>query len=134
MLSTIITAEQLAAAWTQLWNGSFDIADQLCAKDFRVFFGNAIEADGHPGDAVHTPAEFADYLRKFHADRPGVRFEVAAPTTGTVEPDGTSRVSLVWHVTMPDGATLSGIDLLETIDTKVSRAWSVAGRRRLPTT
>ncbi|WP_369637957.1 hypothetical protein [Nocardia sp. JMUB6875] len=132
--STIITtADELADAWTRLWNGAFEIAEELIADDFRVIFGEATEANAHPADAVTTAGQFADYLRKFHAEYPDVRFEMGAPTTGSVTASGISRVGLVWHMWLPDGTARSGIDVLEAVDARIARVWSVTGRRRLPT-
>lgn len=132
-LSTeITTADRFAAAWTEMWNGSLDLAHELCAADFRIAFGARGDNGEHPGDALRGPADFIEFLRGYHALMPGVRFSIDGLAAGVFEPTGPARFACRWYADLPDGEVHSGIDLFETLDGKLTTVWSVTGQRRFP--
>ncbi|WP_225725595.1 MULTISPECIES: nuclear transport factor 2 family protein [unclassified Nocardia] len=129
-----VTADQLAAWWTDLWNGSFDLATRLCADDFRIFFAAAAPEDGpHRGDKVTGPAQFVEYLHEYHATKPGVRFVVDGPAAGALDETGAGSFAVRWYAELPDRRKLSGIDMFDVVDGKLTTVWSVTGQRLFPT-
>lgn len=130
--SEIITADQLATQWTALWNGSYELAETLCATDFRISFGATGEDGVHSGDAVRGPAQFVEFLRAFRDSLPGVWFGLDGGSAGTVDANGTGLFAARWYVNLPNGESHSGIDMLEAVDAKLTHVWSVTGERRFP--
>lgn len=130
---TDTTADLIAARWTDLWNGNFALARELCAPDFRIAFAGAGDADGtHRGDAVIGPDAFVAFLHEFHAARPGVRFGIEGSAVGANPAVGHGSSACRWYAQFPDGKTVSGIDMFDTADGALVQVWSVTGSRRFP--
>ncbi|MBL1078883.1 nuclear transport factor 2 family protein [Nocardia sp. 2] len=127
------TADQLAIRWTELWNGAYHLARELCTPDFRIrFAANGTAGDNtHPGDSLRGPAHFVDFLHDFHATHPGIRFALDGTAAGEVTPAGTGFFAARWYVDTPEGP--SGIDMFDIRDGKIAEVWSVTGTRRFPT-
>jgi hypothetical protein len=106
--------------WTALWNGGFDLADDLIAPDFRVHFAGANAAA--PGNAVRDPAAFVAFIKAHREATPNLTYRTDGPPI--VEGD---RTASTWSVRRPDGPAVSGIDVLRLVDGKVAEAWSVTG-------
>lgn len=111
--------------WLTMWNGDGDLARAICADDFRIHFA-VTERDGStPADDIRTAEDFAQYLRWWHQQHPGVVFTAVADAI-----DG-DHGRLLWDVEM-DGGLSGGVDVFDfAADGRVHRVWSVGGRRSM---
>lgn len=131
--TTPVTANQIAAAWTDMWNGSFDLAHRLCASEFRIFFGGKGIDGVHPGDAVHDAADLVEFLHAYHASHPGVRFVLDGESAGELGEGGTGLFAVRWYADLSKDESVSGIDMLEAVGGTLTRVWSLGAERRFPT-
>jgi hypothetical protein len=106
--------------WTALWNGGFDVADDLIARDFRIHFAGANAAAR--GNVVRGPAAFAAFIRAHREAVPDLTYRIDGPPIGERD-----RMVSIWSVRQPGGLAVSGIDVLQLADGKVVEAWSVTG-------
>ncbi|MGV9412092.1 hypothetical protein ACWDOP_19435 [Nocardia sp. NPDC003693] len=128
----ITTADDFAAAWTEMWNSAPELANDLCGSDFRIAFGRDEGEGKHPADAVRGPAAFAEFLHAYRRARTGIRFVLDGHAVGTFTRNGPAAFSCRWYAELPDGNGRSGIDFFETVDGRLVRVWSVTAERRFP--
>ncbi|MFD3703270.1 nuclear transport factor 2 family protein [Nocardia sp. NPDC058658] len=125
MTTTAVTADQLAADWTELWNTDPDIAHRLLADDFRLRF--ASEQTRESTDPLRGPAELAAFVTGFRAQRPGVRFVVDSAAVGTLDAAGTGMFAVRWHSEDAGVPAHGGIDLFDAVGGRLRQIWSVGG-------
>jgi hypothetical protein len=117
----------LAEAWTAMWNGEYDLAGDIVAGDFRIWFGAAGAARA---DDARGPDGIAGFVRRHREGRDGLRYALHRVLVIDV---ARQRAACTWSVTEPraDGgvAELGGIDVFRLRDGRLSRAWSLTGER-----
>ena len=106
--------EKLPGAWTHAWNEEPQRARDVLTADARMWHGLSDMFD----DAVGPDAFVAGITgyREGH----GTRF-----TLRTLVVDGPDRLATTWDATMPDGTTLSGVDLSAVRDGRIAANWMV---------
>jgi SnoaL-like domain len=112
--------------WTPLWNGELELAPEIVADDFRIWFGAVAPAD----DELVGPAAMADYVDRHRSGRPDLRF---AEHGELVVDRVRQTAALTWSATVPvPGAadrTVGGIDLFGLAGGQLARVWSITGAR-----
>ncbi|WP_299572260.1 nuclear transport factor 2 family protein [uncultured Williamsia sp.] len=118
-------ARESLDSWLTMWNTDGDIARRICAGDFRIHFA-VTEPDGStPADDIRTPDDFANYLRWWHEQNPGVVFTAVADAIDGI------HARLLWDVRAGD-AEAGGVDVFDfTEDGRIGRVWSVGGQRSM---
>ncbi|MBE7194346.1 MAG: nuclear transport factor 2 family protein [Gordonia polyisoprenivorans] len=119
------TARESLDSWLTMWNTDGDIARQICADDFRIHFA-VTEPDGStPADDIRTSADFAEYLRWWHDQNPGVIF------TGIADAIDGIHARLLWDV-RTGNVEAGGVDVFDFDDDGcIRRVWSVGGQRSM---
>ncbi len=120
-----ITAEESLSLWLEMWNTDGGMARQICADDFRIYFGRA-DADGtNAADRISSSAEFAQFVESYRRTRPGTYF---TPVAFTIDGD---HGHLLWDVDA-NGVALGGIDVFRFAeDGRIAHVWSVTGSRNI---
>lgn len=122
-------ATRIATTWTTMWNREPDLAEEICADDFSLYFGSDPEGNGrHPMDHVVGPDGLKAFIRDYQ-DRPQrVEFRVVR-----VLADGGGFLVALWDATVPgaDGdRVLGGNDTFVLAeDGRISRVYSITGSR-----
>ncbi|MFC8022441.1 nuclear transport factor 2 family protein [[Kitasatospora] papulosa] len=123
--TTSSSARRSLDLWLTMWNTDGDIARQICADDFRIHFAMT-EPDGStPADDIRTAEDFAQYLRWWHGQNPGVVF------TGIADAVDGDHGRLLWDMDA-NGQRAGGVDVFDFAeDGRVRRVWSVGGQRSM---
>jgi SnoaL-like domain len=118
---------RLCTLWTPMWNSDIDLVHEIVTEDFRIWFGGA---EGDPvRDDLRGPDEFAAFIDRYRATRPGVSFAMHGEPVVDVEG---GRAAMVWTATLPSqDRTLGGIDAFAVENGRFARCWSVTGARAL---
>lgn len=124
MTTTTATADQLAATWTELWNGSTDLATALLTDDFSIRFASPTR---DIADALRGPAAFASFVTGYRAQRPDVGFVVDSAAVGGLDATGTGTFAVRWHSVHAEIPAHGGIDVFEAVGGRLRRVWSVGG-------
>jgi hypothetical protein len=116
---------EILSAWTDLWNGDYAIAEQICAPDFTIFVGGADASGGNPADSLRGGAALAAFIEAFRAERPGLRYSNVRHLSDETAGHGVS----LWNADRGD-VHLGGIDVFDVdVDGRVRRVWSVSAQR-----
>lgn len=106
--------EKLPEAWTHAWNDEPAAARDVLTDDARMWHGLSDMFDAAVG-----PDAFVAGITGYHEGH-GTRF-----TLRTLVVDGPGRLATTWDATMPDGTTLSGVDLSAVRDGRIAANWMV---------
>lgn len=115
--------------WLSMWNGDHDLAEDLCAPEFRIWFG----AFPGAGDGVVDPTSFQHFLTTYRTQFPDARF-----TPGEVAVDEMAgRGALVWTLrSTPPGdkreREVGGVDQFTFEQGRVRQVWSMGGAEPRP--
>lgn len=111
--------------WNDMWNGSLDLADEICAPAFTIFFGR--DAATHTGDDIADPARLKSFVRDFRASL-GEDLEFTL-VRKFVDPSADFAVSL-WNLRIGPDRVVGGIDVFEFDDAgRIRKVYSVTGQR-----
>jgi hypothetical protein len=111
--------------WLTMWNADSALAREICADDFRIRFAVTEEDGSTPADDIRSSDDFARYLDWWRPRHPTTVFTAVADAI-----DG-RHGRLLWDVEV-DGRVAGGLDVFDfDRDGRVSRVWSVGGRRSL---
>lgn len=120
-----LTIKETLDAWTRLWNGELELAHDICAPGFTIYFGRADEDGQNPADRLTGPEALADFIAAFRAQRPGITYSNVRHIAG-----GDHGVSL-WNADW-DELHVGGIDVFHiATDGMVERVWSVTAQRHV---
>jgi hypothetical protein len=108
-----------------MWNGAFDLADEICSPEFTIFFGR--DASTHNGDVITDPAQLKTFVRDFRASlNTDLEFSLVRKF---VDPSADFAVSL-WNLRIGPGRFVGGIDVFEFDDVdRIRKVYSVTGQR-----
>jgi hypothetical protein len=111
--------------WNDMWNGALELADEICAPEFTIFFGR--DASTHQGDDIAGPAQLKPFVRDFRASLGGeLEFTLVRKF---VDPSADFAVSL-WNLRIGQDRTVGGIDVFEFDDAdRIRKVYSVTGQR-----
>ncbi|MCA2208479.1 nuclear transport factor 2 family protein [Nocardia rosealba] len=119
-----ITADHLAARWTELWNSDPTLAGQLLTEDFELRFASPTR---ELTDGLRGPADISGFVAGFRRQRPQVRFVVDSGAAGQLDADGSGTFAVRWHSEASGRPEHGGIDMFEAVGGKLRRIWSVGG-------
>ncbi|MFI5498656.1 hypothetical protein ACIA5E_06270 [Nocardia asteroides] len=119
--TSTVTADDLAARWTEFWNGALPLAPGLLADDFGIRFASPTRA---AADGLRGPGEVAAFIAEFRRGRPDLTFAIDAEAVGSLDAEGTGSCAVRWHA---EPTRHSGIDILTAVAGKLVRVWSVTG-------
>jgi hypothetical protein len=124
-------AEQAFEDWTALWNGDTALAEKIMAPEFRLRYA---QPGAEVFDDVRHPHQLADVIAKWHAARPGLRFQpegerIPELVMGDGGPTGKVASPYLATYTAHDGEerAISGIDILRLENGLITEVWSVSG-------
>ncbi|WP_330283746.1 nuclear transport factor 2 family protein [Streptomyces sp. NBC_00588] len=111
--------------WNDMWNGAFDLADELCSPEFSIFFGR--DASTHNGDDITNAAQLKTFMRDFRAS---LGDDLAFTLVRTfADADAAFAVSL-WNLRVGPDRTVGGIDVFQFDEAgRIRRVHSVTGQR-----
>lgn len=120
-----LTVKTALEAWTRLWNGDLEIAREICAPNFTIYFGRADEEGRNPADTMVGPQELADFIGAFRNQRPGITYSNVRHIVR--EGHGVSLWNADWQE-----LHVGGIDVFD-FDGKglIERVWSVTAERHV---
>ena len=113
-------AQRIYGAWTQMWNGNLDIADDILSPDFKAH----LTADStQPPGPVMDIASAKAWISTIRAKADSLHYEIVL---GPFQ-DG-AVISAYWRVTATIGeksAVKVGADFLKIRDGKITDCWTM---------
>ncbi|MFD9726254.1 MULTISPECIES: hypothetical protein [unclassified Streptomyces] len=120
---------RLVEGWAALWNGDVDLAEQILAPGFRLYFADDFGGSGSA--ATFGQEELTAFIAVNSHALTGVTFSADAPPLVDSE---RGEIACRWSESNADDGgdvvVKSGIDMFAVTDGRISAVWSLTGNRR----
>lgn len=111
--------------WNDMWNGAFDLADELCSPEFSIFFGR--DASTHDGDDITNAAQLKTFMRDFRAS---LGNDLEFTLVRTFADAGAEFAVSLWNLRVAPDRVVGGIDVFHFDEAgRIRRVHSVTGQR-----